>query len=307
MLPAKKVDYIYLNSFIHLYSSHRRFDSTVDIGATITTSINTEQGRLAFVRTVSQVMVSKAQIDVNTKKLYMADINAVPEMLKLAKLIYDAWQALKNRISDSGNGENIMLERATTDDHDEDDVDGQPQVFDRNQVMMVLFPVPQLSIQFVAQFTQYNNFKTSQLCSEILAIGTQLYDLLGDEDEARRKRQQVLSKQIAIDQIEATIRQAISQLQREMSGWQERKESLDQDNEDLNTKIEKKFAELNRNRTRLQALYAQRPAFMDELERVEADIVQLYDTYVVHSRCLFFLEQKLEEFEEAEKMKIEVS
>ena len=46
---------------------------------------------------------------------------------------------------------------------------------------------------------------------------------------------------------------------------------------------------------------------MDELEKVEEDIVRLYDTYVVNSRCLFFLEQKLEEFEEVEKMKIEVS
>ena len=45
---------------------------------------------------------------------------------------------------------------------------------------------------------------------------------------------------------------------------------------------------------------------MDELEKVEEEIVGFYDTYVVNSRCLFFLEQKLEEFEEVEKMKIDV-
>lgn len=46
---------------------------------------------------------------------------------------------------------------------------------------------------------------------------------------------------------------------------------------------------------------------MDELEKVEQDIIQLYDTYVVNCRCLFFLEQKLEEFEELEKLKLKVS
>lgn len=91
-----------------------------------------------------------------------------------------------------------------------------------------------------------------------------------------------------------------------MTNWQDQKVILDQDSEDLNLKLEKKFAELNRNRKRLQTLNAQRPVFMDELDKVEQDIVQLYDSYVVNSRCLFFLEQKLEEFEEAEKLKIEV-
>ena len=109
-----------------------------------------------------------------------------------------------------------------------------------------------------------------------------------------------------IEQIESTIRQSIHKLQDEMTNWQDQKVILDQDSEDLNLKLEKKFAELNRNRKRLQTLNAQRPVFMDELDKVEQDIVQLYDSYVVNSRCLFFLEQKLEEFEEAEKLKIEV-
>lgn len=50
-----------------------------------------------------------------------------------------------------------------------------------------------------------------------------------------------------------------------------------------------------------------RPAYMDELEKVEQEIIQLYDSYVVNSRCLYFMEQKLEEFEELERMKLDVS
>lgn len=45
---------------------------------------------------------------------------------------------------------------------------------------------------------------------------------------------------------------------------------------------------------------------MDELEKIELDIAELYDKYVTSSRCFFFLKQKLEEFEEFERLKIEV-
>ena len=107
-------------------------------------------------------------------------------------------------------------------------------------------------------------------------MGTQLYDILADEDSNKvwqsnvahinklcvhfkqNQRQQVLSKQIVIEQVESTMRQSIQQLQEEMTSMQDRKENLDQDSEDLNSKIEKKFAELSRNRKRLQTLNAQR-------------------------------------------------
>lgn len=39
---------------------------------------------------------------------------------------------------------------------------------------------------------------------------------------------------------------------------QNRKGSLEQDNDDLSDKIERKYAELNRNKKRLQTLYSQR-------------------------------------------------
>lgn len=63
----------------------------------MSTKIETEQERLGFVRNASQIMVSKAHLDVNMKKLYMADINSVPEMMKLANLIHDAWRMLTSK------------------------------------------------------------------------------------------------------------------------------------------------------------------------------------------------------------------
>ena len=41
--------------------------------------------------------MNKAHLDINIRNLYMADVNAVQEMIKLAKLIQDAWLALNTK------------------------------------------------------------------------------------------------------------------------------------------------------------------------------------------------------------------
>ena len=68
----------------------------------------------------------------------------------------------------------------------------------------------------------------------------------------------MLSKQIVVEQIENNIKSSIQQLLSEQAKMQERKETLDQDNADLSGKIEKKYAELEQNRKRLQTLTLQR-------------------------------------------------
>lgn len=104
----------------------------------------------------------------------MADVNCVPEMLKLAKLIYDAWKALKGQSQLTNQVDELR------DDGSSDSVDsGIESGFDRNMVSKVLF----IEFWFTQSFVfQYNNFKTNQLTSEILQMGTQLFDILADED-----------------------------------------------------------------------------------------------------------------------------
>ena len=61
-----------------------------------------------------------------------------------------------------------------------------------------------------------------------------------------------------MEQVESIVRQSTQQLQEEIVNMQNRKGSLEQDNDDLSDKIERKYAELNRNKKRLQTLYSQR-------------------------------------------------
>lgn len=46
---------------------------------------------------------------------------------------------------------------------------------------------------------------------------------------------------------------------------------------------------------------------MDEYERIEEELSQVYATYVVKLRCLAYLEEQLEELEKAQKIEFAVS
>jgi clusterin-associated protein 1 len=84
-----------------------------DPNAALTLDINSEPDRIVFVKTVALILVglliytvqayhtitikaSKANLRLNTKRLYMADRNAVQELLKIADLLYKAHNMLAN-------------------------------------------------------------------------------------------------------------------------------------------------------------------------------------------------------------------
>ncbi|KAM7296272.1 clusterin-associated protein 1 isoform X2 [Ixodes scapularis] len=121
---------------------------------------------------------------------------------------------------------------------------------------------------------------TRQLASEITHHGAQLYDHLAKEAE---------------------LKEETAQLHRRM-------ETVAADEANLEVKIDKKKADLERNQKRLATLRAVRqvsneqPAFMDEYERIEEELSQVYGQYVVKIRCLAYLEEQLEELERTQKI-----
>ena len=48
-----------------------------------------------------------------------------------------------------------------------------------------------------------------------------------------------------------------------------------------------------------------RPAFLEEFERLEVELQQLYQDYLVRFRCLAYLEQQQDEDEQAEQERME--
>lgn len=64
----------------------------------------------------------------------------------------------------------------------------------------------------------------------------------------------------------------------------------------LEAKIEKKKVELERNQKRLLTLKKVRPAFMDEYEKLEAELKRLYEEYIIQFRYVEKRESNLFQF-----------
>jgi len=231
------------------------------------TDIDTEQDRVILVRTIVQFMASKAHIKLNPKKLYQSDGYAVKELIKVASVLYSAMKSNTENEAESGEESGLPT-------------------FDIGSKL--------------AELKQ-----TRQLGSSITMKGAQLYDLLGREVELREKRQAVLARTLEIQEVEAGLKSAAKTVAEETQKVQNNIENVAANEVNLDAKIEKKKVELDRNQKRLGTLKKVRPAFMDEYEKLEAELKKCYEDYMIRFRCLAFLEQQVEEYERAEQDRME--
>lgn len=242
-----------------------RYDPTAHIPG----DVDTEQDRVIFIKAVAKFMVTKANLKLNTKKLYRADGHAVKELLKLSSLLMTAIQ------TSTSSG---------------------PQGADGPPLDMALFDLGSKLSQMKA---------TRTLASEITSRGATLHDLLGREVELRADRTDAIARPLDVDQIEVGVQKGIDMLTEEVQRVGSQMDNLGADEANLASKIEKKTMDLERNNKRLRALESVRPAFMDEYEKLEADLQVQYEVYIDRFRNLGYLENQLEEFNRAEQDKFE--
>ncbi|XP_055941366.1 clusterin-associated protein 1-like [Argiope bruennichi] len=239
----------------------KRYDPNVELPD----DIDTEQDRVIFIKSIVQFMAVKGYIKLNAKKLYMADGYAVKELLKLTSLLYEATKT-----------------KTDSDLESLEDDSGLSHNFD------ITSKSGDLKV-------------TRQLASEITMKGASLYDLLLKEIDLRENRAQVLSKQLDITEIEQGIRNATRGLEEEIQKTNTMIENIAADEANLEAKIEKRKMDLERNQKRLQTLKSVRPAFMDEYERLEVELEEIYKIYVTKYTWMAYLEQQLEELERLEQ------
>lgn len=82
-------------------------------------------------------------------------------------------------------------------------------------------------------------------------------------------------------------------------------ENIAADESNLESKIEKKKQELERNQKRLATLQVVRPAYMDEFEEIEQELQRLYQEYVVKFRNVTYLEQQYDALAREESERLE--
>ncbi|KAI8610157.1 Clusterin-associated protein-1-domain-containing protein [Chytriomyces sp. MP71] len=226
--------------------------------------IDTEQDRIIFIKSVAMFMASKANIKLNTRKLYTADGYAVKELAKIATVLYDA-----NRIHKSEDFDNIVQ--------------------------------PPLDIS--SRLAQLRSCRTLALA--ITENGSKLYDSLRLELELRDTRSVVISRPFDLRSMEQAVMGAIEALKAQIAETRAGLEGLAADEHNLVAKIEKRKSELERAEKRLKSLQGVRPAYMDEYEKIEVELVKLYEVYMDKFRNLAYLEQQLDEHDRIEQDKFE--
>ncbi|EDV27670.1 uncharacterized protein TRIADDRAFT_20699 [Trichoplax adhaerens] len=230
--------------------------------------IDTEQDRIFFIRSTAQLMATKAHIKLNTKKLYGADGYAVKEILKITTILYNAMKANKQ------NEENNSSENAKAK------FDISNKITDLKQ--------------------------SRHLASDITTRGASVYDLLGEEPDLRDQRTTALARPLELDDLEDRVSKSVSSVEEQHQHTERMLNNIASDEANLEAKIQKKKQELERNQKRLKSLQAVRPAFMDEFEKLEAELQKLYTGYFEKYRNLVYLEQQLEENNKIEQEKFEV-
>jgi len=150
-----------------------------------------------------------------------------------------------------------------------------------------------------------------ELTSEITECGLRLFELLKNEDQNKKARQQAIqllySGELDMDKVETEINQMATSLRGESERMDEMCKKLQEDEESLQEKITKKESDLDRCRKRLKDLENVRPAFMDEFEKLEKELEKYYTVYIEKFRNVEYLEHQLEQYNQAEQEKLEES
>ncbi|KAK3271438.1 hypothetical protein CYMTET_20211 [Cymbomonas tetramitiformis] len=127
-----------------------------------------------------------------------------------------------------------------------------------------------------------------------------------------------------MDEIEACVKEAMAEVSEGIRGVEQMLENLEKDEKNLDQKIEKRKSELERSEKRLSTLQVSRlllpdslgghllptsvrPAYMDEYEKLQSDLQQLYTVYLERFRNLEYLESELEHYDRMEQEKMEES
>ncbi|KAF5294390.1 hypothetical protein FQR65_LT10755 [Abscondita terminalis] len=260
----------------------KRFDPESDVP----TEFENEEQRIALIRNAAQFMALKANIKLNTKRLYQADGYAIKELLKITSLLYAALK--ENSFYDSEEESN-----KNTDLRD-------LEISYKVSVKLFSF---RLYIHIRVFNFKANDFKRSrQLASEITTAGAKLYDLLSKEVDIRALRQISAGRQYEVSEVEAGIREAIAELKKEMTDTKQLIDNVSASESSLDAKIERRKVELDRYEKRLQTLKKVRPAFLEEFNELESELEKLFTQYSVRLRTLNYLERLVNN---AEKLQLE--
>jgi clusterin-associated protein 1 len=273
----------------------RRCVCRYDPLSTLSDVIETPDDRVNFLKAACHIVLSKARIKLRAKSLYCADGRAVRELLKLASVLYEASSV---GLSEGWAGASADADTAAAAAGDLDDEHGEG-----------------LASALASKLAEGESVR--DLARAITERGVSLYELLEQEQSISEARtvalrfldaaSSTLGRREEQEYIEQQIRSAIREAEEKTEGLTKQIRELEADEKSLSTKLTKARSELERRQQRLASMKNVRPAFMDQYERLEAELEQEYVAYVRKFRNLDFLEGELDALQSREKAKADAS
>jgi clusterin-associated protein 1 len=144
-----------------------------------------------------------------------------------------------------------------------------------------------------------------QLATEITQQGAKLFDMLKKEEMNRDERQRVVGSDLELELVASEMRTQIATVTESVHTVERQIADIASDESNLEAKIEKKRADLERNQQRLKSLTTVRPAFMDEYEQIEGDLRGHYGEYLEKYRNMVYLEHLLDKHMATEQQEVE--
>ncbi|KAK0405784.1 hypothetical protein QR680_018193 [Steinernema hermaphroditum] len=236
-----------------------RFDPT----ARLNFNLENQGERVLFVKTVVLLLLQRARVKLNPRKLYQADGYAAQELHVVLKILYDA--TLEKPAEENSSEWTIMKSK----------INAKRQEISRIR----------------------------QLASQIPQSGAALFDLLNKEVVAKDKRSRALTNSLNLSDVESNIRSLVTSAVDSFKAVEDKLANINNDEQALDTKIERRKKEYEQLEKRLAKLQSFRPQYMDDYEKYEQTLKGLYELYVIKFRNLTYMEQLAQEVERAEKEK----
>lgn len=122
--------------------------------------------------------------------------------------------------------------------------------------------------------------------------GVNMFDFVSKETVNREARSQ-LSKPLELNTVEKLLKQAITNLKNQIENGNSTIESQATEKINLESKTQRKQSELERSSHRLATLQKIRPAYLEEFEKIEIQMKDLYGQYTMKIRCYDALKNML--------------
>ena len=231
-------------------------------------NIEDEKARVEFIKTACIFFYQNLKVQLNPKKLYSADGNAVQELLKVAEILYNAKKAVESE-KDFSFGQELDISSKKND---------------LNQMKNISGEIVDLGLNLLDLLDKEKGLKQSRedAIAYLDSISKDYDSSKGEEIE--KKIMGILSGQEeALEQLDVHVNE------------------LKQKENELNQELQVKKVELERAEKRLESLQHASPSHQNELMQYENDLSIIYRMYVEKIRNQAYLENRLQNFQQYEK------